>query len=112
MGALTESGKALFLSYASQDAEPARHLCDALRAAGIAEALVPEKFREVQWTRLPAGANAEAFVEHVRRLVSPATPLVVPGSAPVPPAPVASSSAASAAAPTGTTVPKSRSRVP
>lgn len=38
-----------------------------------ANALVPEKFREVQWTRLPAGANADAFVEHVRRLLSPDT---------------------------------------
>jgi TolB-like protein/Tfp pilus assembly protein PilF len=34
------------------------------------EALVPEKFREVQWTRLPAGANTDAFVDHVRRLLS------------------------------------------
>jgi TolB-like protein len=34
-------------------------------------ALVPEKFREVQWTRLPAGANPDAFVNHVRRLLSP-----------------------------------------
>jgi TolB-like protein/Tfp pilus assembly protein PilF len=36
-----------------------------------AQALVPEKFREVQWTRLPDGANYAAFVEHVRRLVAP-----------------------------------------
>ncbi len=35
MGALTETGKAVFLSYASQDAEAALHLCNALRAAGI-----------------------------------------------------------------------------
>jgi hypothetical protein len=34
------------------------------------QALVPEKFREVQWTRLPQGANTDAFVEHVRRLLS------------------------------------------
>ena len=34
------------------------------------DALVPEKFREVQWTRLPAGANTDAFVDHVRRLLS------------------------------------------
>jgi hypothetical protein len=32
---------------------------------------VPDRFREVQWTRLPGGQNAEAFVERVRRLVSP-----------------------------------------
>jgi TolB-like protein/Tfp pilus assembly protein PilF len=149
---VTDSGKAVFLSYASQDAEAAQHLCNGLRAAGIevwfdqselrggdtwdalirrqikgcylfvpiisantqsreegyfrrewklavdrtndmaggrafllpividgtsdSEALVPEKFREVQWTRLPGGAHADAFVEHVRRLLSPdaATP--------------------------------------
>jgi TolB-like protein len=40
---------------------------------------VPDRFREVQWTRLPAGANADAFAEHVRRLLSPdATTLAVP----------------------------------
>jgi TolB-like protein len=32
---MTESARAIFLSYASQDAEPAKHLCDALRAAGL-----------------------------------------------------------------------------
>jgi hypothetical protein len=132
---VTDSGRAVFLSYASQDAEAARRICDALRAAGIevwfdqselrggdawdasirrqiktcylfvaiisantqsreegyfrrewkiavdrtndmaegrafllpmvidgtsdSEALVPEKFREVQWTRLPAGSDAK-----------------------------------------------------
>ena len=35
------------------------------------QAKVPEKFREVHWMRLPAGANSDAFVEHVRRLLSP-----------------------------------------
>jgi TolB-like protein/Tfp pilus assembly protein PilF len=35
------------------------------------EARVPEKFREVQWTRLPVGANTDAFVDHVRRLIAP-----------------------------------------
>ena len=29
------AGRAVFLSYASQDAEPARRICDALRAAGV-----------------------------------------------------------------------------
>ena len=40
------------------------------------DARVPEKFREVQWTRLPVGANADAFVDRVRRLLLPdaATP--------------------------------------
>ena len=32
---MTESSKAIFLSYASQDAEAARRICDALRASGI-----------------------------------------------------------------------------
>ena len=32
---MSEAGKAVFLSYASQDAEAARHICDALRAAGV-----------------------------------------------------------------------------
>jgi TolB-like protein len=145
---VTDLGKAVFLSYASQDAEAAQRLCHALRAAGVevwldqselrggdawdalirrqikgcalfvpiisantqsreegyfrrewklavdrtndmaedrafllpviidgttdSEARVPGKFREVQWTRLPAGANTDAFVEHVRRLLAPA----------------------------------------
>ena len=33
---------------------------------------VPESFHRVQWTRLPAGETPPAFVERVRRLVSPA----------------------------------------
>jgi hypothetical protein len=32
---VTDHDKAVFLSYASQDAEAAQHLCNALRAAGI-----------------------------------------------------------------------------
>ena len=144
---MTDPGRAVFLSYASQDAEAAQQLCNALRAAGVevwfdqselrggdawdalirrqikgcylfvpiisantqsreegyfrrewnlavartldmvedkafllpiiidrtsdSQAMVPEKFREVQWTRLPAGTNTDAFVDHVRRLLSP-----------------------------------------
>ena len=34
------------------------------------DAHVPEKFRELQWTRLPAGATPAAFVERVQRLLS------------------------------------------
>jgi TolB-like protein len=34
---------------------------------------VPERFREVQWTRLPGGAASAVFVERVRRLLSPET---------------------------------------
>lgn len=144
---MTDPGRAVFLSYASQDAEAAQQLCNALRAAGVevwfdqselrggdawdalirrqikgcylfvpiisantqsreegyfrrewnlavartldmaedkafllpiiidrtsdSQAMVPEKFREVQWTRLPVGANTDAFVDRVRRLLSP-----------------------------------------
>ena len=32
---MSEAGKAVFLSYASQDAEAAKRICDALRAAGV-----------------------------------------------------------------------------
>jgi TolB-like protein/Flp pilus assembly protein TadD len=137
---------AVFLSYASQDAEAAKRICEALRAAGIEvwfdqselrggdawdqsirkqiktcalflplishtthdrregyfrlewklaidrshlmdagmafllpividdtrddDERVPERFREVQWTRLPGGVTPGAFVERVQRLLS------------------------------------------
>ncbi len=32
---------------------------------------VPDRFREVQWTRLPGGTNADTFVNRVHRLLSP-----------------------------------------
>ena len=32
---VTDSGKAVFLSYASQDASAAERVCDALRSAGV-----------------------------------------------------------------------------
>jgi TolB-like protein/Tfp pilus assembly protein PilF len=136
----------VFLSYASQDAEAARRICDALRASGIEvwfdqselrggdawdrqirkqikacalfipvlskhthdriegyfrlewklaidrshliapdqtfllpvaidntrqdDERVPDRFREVHWTRLPAGETPPAFIERVRRLLS------------------------------------------
>jgi TolB-like protein/tetratricopeptide (TPR) repeat protein len=158
--------RAVFLSYASQDAEAARRICDALRAVGLdvwfdeselrggdawdasirnqikacalfvpvisantqareegyfrrewnlaanrtldmaedkpfllpvvidgaidAKARVPEKFREVQWTHLPAGDAPAAFALRVQRLLSggvapPSTgtpPRVVPPASP------------------------------
>jgi TolB-like protein len=152
--AVTDPGKAIFLSYASQDAEAVQRLCDVLRAAGVevwfdqselrggdawdalirrqikscylfvpiisantqsreegyfrrewnlavartldmaegrafllpividdtsdSQAVVPEKFREVQWTRLTTGANTDALVDHACRLLSSdaTTPLV------------------------------------
>jgi len=143
---MSDSTKAVFLSYASQDAAIARRICDALRAVGLdvwfdqsalrggdawdasirrqikecalfvpvisantqareegyfrrewnlavsrtldmaddkafllpvvidatvdVAARVPEKFREVQWTHLPAGEASAAFAERVRRLLA------------------------------------------
>jgi TolB-like protein/Flp pilus assembly protein TadD len=143
---LTEPLRAVFLSYASQDAEAARRICEALRAAGVEvwfdqselrggdawdtsirkqiktcalfmpiisrnthvrdegyfrlewklavdrshlmvadrpflvpvviddtsdqDEKVPERFRELQWTRLPAGETPFTFVERVQRLLS------------------------------------------
>jgi TolB-like protein/lipoprotein NlpI len=144
---VTEPSHAVFLSYASQDAEAAQKICEALRAAGIEvfldqselrggdawdqkirheihdcalfipivsqhtqerlegyfrhewklaierthhmaeqmpflvpvvvdgtrdqQAFVPDAFREVQWTHLPGGETPPAFVERIKRLLSP-----------------------------------------
>ena len=144
---VTEPSHAVFLSYASQDAEAAQKICDSLRAAGIEVFLdqselrggdvwdqkirreihdcalfipvisantasrhegyfrlewdladqrthmiarsrvfvvpvcldtttdvaadVPESFRRAQWTRLPGGETPPAFVERIKRLLSP-----------------------------------------
>jgi TolB-like protein/tetratricopeptide (TPR) repeat protein len=144
---VTEPSHAVFLSYASQDAEAAQRICEALRAAGIEvwfdqsalrggdvwdqtirkqiktcvlfipvisrhtherdegyfrlewklavdrshlmttnkafllpvvvddtredDENVPDRFRDIHWTRLPGGETPPAFVERVRRLVSP-----------------------------------------
>jgi TolB-like protein/cytochrome c-type biogenesis protein CcmH/NrfG len=143
---VTESSRAVFLSYASQDAEPARRIAEELRQAGIevwfdqselrggdvwdqrireqirdcalfvpvisahtqsrtegyfrlewklavdrshlmaserafllpvvidatpqTEALVPERFREVQWTFVPGGEATQPFVERAKRLLA------------------------------------------
>jgi TolB-like protein/Tfp pilus assembly protein PilF len=145
--AVTEPSHAVFLSYASQDAEAAQRICEALRAAGIEvwfdqselrggdvwdqtirkqikscvlfipvisrrtherdegyfrlewklavdrshlmtthkafllpvvvddtredDENVPDRFRDIHWTRLPAGETPAAFVERVQRLVAP-----------------------------------------
>jgi len=158
---MTESTHAVFLSYASEDADAALRICEALRGGGIevwldrselrggdawdalirrqirtcslfiplisassraraegyfrlewklavdrshlmatdkaflvpividgtrdGDARVPEKFWEVQWTRLPGGETSPAFIERVQRLLSPA-PLAPPiGQGSVPP---------------------------
>jgi TolB-like protein/Tfp pilus assembly protein PilF len=143
---LTEPSQAVFLSYASQDAEAAQRICEALCTAGIEvwfdqselrggdawdqsirkqiktcalflpvisrsthardegyfrlewklavdrcylmaidrafllpvviddtrddDGRVPERFRDVQWTRLPDGVTPAAFVERIRHLLS------------------------------------------
>src|SRR5260370_18211577 len=193
---MTEPKKAVFLSYASQDAAAALRICEALRAAGIevwfdqselrggdawdaairrqikacslfmpvisastcarvegyfrlewklavdrsyliaaekafivpvvidgtrdSDALVPDRFREVQWTRLADGANATAFAERVSRLLSTApSPAGAPRSAPtsVPMAapstqPFSTASASPSAAAASRSPAVSRSRVP
>ena len=62
---------------------------------------VPDRFRDVQWTRLPGGKNAEAFVERVRRLLSPDATVPatanVGTSAPLTPSTVTSSTVAPSA---------------
>jgi len=151
---VSEPPKAVFLSYASDDAEAARRICEALRAAGIEvwfdqselrggdvwdqairrqikacalfipvisrhthardegyfrlewklatdrtqlmasdkaflvpvviddtpdnDERVPDRFRDVQWTRLPGGATPASFIERVKRLLAPG---VVAGAA-------------------------------
>ncbi len=155
---MAESSRAVFLSYASQDAGAARRICEALRAAGAEvwfdqnalrggdawdatirrqikncalfipvisrnthareegyfrlewklavdrshlmttsrtfllpvaidetdadDEQVPDRFRELQWTRLPGGQTPPAFVERVLRLLAPEHPPL-----PVPPRP-------------------------
>jgi hypothetical protein len=48
-----------------------------------AMARVPDRFREVQWSHLPEGEPSPAFVERVRRLLSPeSTSTMHPDAAP------------------------------
>ncbi len=176
---MTDPGKAVFLSYASEDAEAAQQLCNALRAAGIEvwfdrselrggdawdrqiherirdcrlfvaiisahteardegyfrrewrlavdrthdmaehkaflvpvaiddtpelDAAVPEKFRQVQWTRLSVGSTPPAFVERIRQMLTPGESRSLASSRPAsgPPSPpsVLPSAAAASAAP-------------
>lgn len=175
---MTESSKAVFLSYASQDAGAARRICEALRAAAVEvwfdqsalrggdawdaairrqikncalfmpvisrnthqreegyfrlewklavdrshlmttnrtfllpiaiddvgddEEHVPDRFRELQWTRLPGGEATPEFVERVVRLLAhderaatASQPSAHPGAWPVPsPSPAAVAPAA------------------
>ena len=153
---MTDLGKAVFLSYATQDAEAAQHLCGALRDAGIevwfdqselrggdawdssirrqikscalfiplisvnthartegyfrlewklaidrshlmaaerhfllpvvidatgdSDTTVPDKFREVQWTKLADGVPNKEFVERVSRLLAAGNDATAAGS--------------------------------
>ncbi|MGO9852860.1 MAG: TIR domain-containing protein [Steroidobacteraceae bacterium] len=43
----------------------------AVDGTGDTEAFVPDAFRAVQWTRLPGGDTPAAFVERIKRLLSP-----------------------------------------
>ena len=182
---MTDPGRAVFLSYASQDAPAAEQLCNALGNAGIEvwfdrrelrggdawdalirrqikgcylfvpiisantqsreegyfrrewklavdrtndmaedrafllpividatsdlDARVPEKFREVQWTRLSVDKNASAFVDHVRCLLSLETTLSASPTSHSPAPPVASPRVGSAAALIRGVIPKFRS---
>jgi TolB-like protein/cytochrome c-type biogenesis protein CcmH/NrfG len=67
---------------------------------------VPDRFREVQWTRLPGGAKADAFVKRVHRLLSPEAPM--PAASVQSSAPPRSSTGTAAAR---STLPASRSFV-
>jgi len=161
---VTEASHAVFLSYASQDAEVAQRICAALRSAGIevwfdqselrggdawdrrirkqihdcalfvpvisahsdarhegyfrrewrlaversgdmaedvafllpvvvdetpdAIARVPDRFRDVQWSRLPDGQTSPAFIDRVQRLLPPASTITSSSPASVAPAAV------------------------
>jgi TolB-like protein/Tfp pilus assembly protein PilF len=50
-----------------------------------AAAEAPERFRAVQWTRLPRGRTPPEFVERVRRLLSPGAPVAAPLTPAMPP---------------------------
>ena len=47
-------------------------------------ASVPEKFHELQWTRLPDGETSPAFIERIWRLLSPEAPVARVVTTPVP----------------------------
>jgi len=48
-------------------------------------ARVPDRFREVQWTRLSDGITPVAFADHIARLLSPPSPRWTPPASPAPP---------------------------
>ena len=66
-------------------------------------AKVPEKFREVQWTRLPGGDATPAFVARVQKLLS-ATNAPLPATTPPNPASMATVTAAKSGLPPWVTI--------
>jgi TolB-like protein len=182
---MSEPNKAVFLSYASQDAEAARRICEAFRAAGIevwfdqselrggdawdaairrqiktcalvipiisantqgraegyfrlewklaidrshlmaqdrpflipvviddtseGDERVPDRFREVQWTRLPNGVATAAFVDRMTRLLQQET-AVSSAAVPSPTKSNILSADAGRTAPMGTPPPRKHTR--
>ena len=47
-----------------------------------ADARVPDRFRDIQWTRLPNGETTPEFVARIRRLLGPVGADVGPGATP------------------------------
>ena len=77
-----------------------------------ADARVPEKFREVQWTRLPGGETPRGFVERVRGLVtSDAQPSAAPSDRIPPPAAVSAAAQTAAQTAERRRLPVNRTRV-
>ncbi len=55
-----EAGRAVFLSYASQDADAARKICEALRAAGVAVWFDQSELRGVMRGMLGFGSRSRS----------------------------------------------------
>ncbi|MBM3853252.1 MAG: TIR domain-containing protein [Verrucomicrobia bacterium] len=66
VSAVSDSGQAVFLSYASEDAEAAQRICDALRHAGIDVWLDQSRRAASSASRRfpPAAIHAEGRVRH------------------------------------------------
>jgi len=57
---VTERSRAVFLSYASEDANAAARICEALRAGGIEVLLRRERWAPAPVADLPEGSAEEA----------------------------------------------------
>jgi hypothetical protein len=74
---VTDSSRAVFLSYASQDAEPAQNLCSGLRAAGIEVWLDQSELR-----------GGDAWDQMIRRQIKACylfVPIISANTSPCPP---------------------------